>query len=370
MQVTERRFLSAFDWPLLLLALALLLMGLANLYSATRPGVAGGGLPPDFARQLLALCVALTAFGVALLVDYRHFERWAPLLYGLSLLLVLSTLVFAPVIRGSRSWLIMGSLSLQPAEFAKLGLVLMLARYFQRRPPTAMRGLRDMLVPGLILAAPVLAVLLQRDLGVAVLILLTGGTYLLFVRMPTRSWLMMAGIVLLGLTGLWNYVFREYQRERILDFIDPSRDPLASGYQAIQSHIAVGSGGLFGQGYLQGPQTQLKFLPTQHSDFAFSVLAEEWGFAGCMVLLGVYSAILLRGLTVAGGAKDGFGMMLAIGLVGVLFWPALINVAVVLGLAPVIGLPFPLVSAGGSQLLVNLVALGLLMNISMRRYLF
>jgi rod shape determining protein RodA len=344
-------------------------IGVLNLFSATHAG-AEGRLPAEFRRQLAAIALGATAMGVVLLVDYRRLERWAPVLYVGALLLTASTLVFAPVTRGNRSWLVYGPLSLQPAELAKLGLILMMARYFQRHPPGRIHRLRDLLGPGLILAAPVGLIVLQHDLGVAVLTLLIGATYLLFVRIPARAWAVVGAAALGALAGLWRFGFKEHQRNRILDFFDPSRDPLASGYQAIQSRIAVGSGGLTGQGYLEGPQTQLQFLPTQHSDFAFSVLAEEWGFLGCSVLLILYLSLLVWGLVVANNSKDGFGSMLSIGVVGMLFWPAAINVAMVLGLAPVIGVPLPLVSYGGTQVLANLIALALLMNVSMRRYLF
>lgn len=365
----DRRTLQSFDWLLLALVLALVAAGLANLFSATQAGSAGA-LPAEFRRQLIALGVAAAGFGVAVAIDYRHLERLALPLFAASLLLVASTLVLAPVVRGSRSWLLFGPLSLQPAELAKIGLVLALARHFDRNPPAQTTRLRELLRPALIAALPVGLILLQRDLGVAVLTALVAATYLLFVRIPPRSWIAMGAAGVAALAGLWRYVFRDYQRERILDFLDPSRDPLSSGYQAIQSKIAVGSGGLFGRGWLEGPQTQLEFLPTQHSDFIFAVLAEEWGFLGCMVVLGLYLAVLLWGLVVAHNAKDGFGSMLAVGVVSMLFWPAALNVAMALGLAPVIGIPLPLLSYGGSQLLANMVALGLLANVSMRRWVF
>ncbi len=365
----DRRSLQHFDWVLLGLVTAVVGIGLANLYSAASPGTESG-MPSEFRRQLLALGVGVGGLLVALVLDYRRLERMAVPVYVATLLLVASTLVFAPITRGNRSWLIYGPLSLQPAELAKVGLILAMARYFHHNPPSEIRRVRDLWMPALIAAGPVGLIVLQRDMGVAVLTLLIATTYLLFVRIPTRAWVAMGAAGVLAFAGLWRFVFKDYQRERLLDFVDPSRDPLASGYQAIQSRIAVGSGGLLGQGYLEGPQTQLQFLPTQHSDFAFSVLAEEWGFLGSLVLLGLYFTILIWGLVVANNSKDKFGAMLAVGVVGMLFWPAAINVAMVLGLAPVIGVPLPLVSYGGSQMLANLIALGLLMNVSMRRYIF
>lgn len=367
--MTLRRPLERFDWVLLGLTAAVLLIGLANLYSACRPGP-DNLLPGFFVRQLAALGVALVALGVALIMDPRRFENLAPLLYGGVLALMASTLVFAPVINGSRSWLIYGPLSFQPAELGKVGMILMLARHFHRNPPIARLRLRDLMAPVLIVAAPVGVIALQRDLGVAMLTLLVGISYLLVLRISMRVWALVSGLAALVCTLAWQFVLREYQRDRILDFLDPSRDPLSSGYQAIQSRIAVGSGGFLGQGYIEGPQTQNGFLPTQHSDFAFSVLAEEWGFLGCAVLLAVYLGMLVWGLRVASNARDSFCAMLAVGVVGMLFWPAAVNIAMVLGLAPVVGIPFPLISQGGSQLLANLIALGFLMNVSMRRSMF
>jgi len=354
---------------LLALVATIVSIGIGNLYSATASGVESG-LPPEFRRQLLALGVAAAVGVAALVIDYRRLERLAVPVFLAAMVLLASTLVFAPVTRGNRSWLIWGSLSLQPAEIAKLALIVALARWFTQNPPGDLRRIRDLFQPALIAAIPVGIIVLQRDLGVAVLTLLTAGTYLFLVRIPWRAWAGIGGLAIAGFGLLWTFFLQEYQQKRILDFVDPSRDPLASGYQAMQSKIAIGSGGFVGKGYLEGTQTQLRFLPTQHSDFVFSVLAEEWGFLGSTLVLGLYLALLLWGLRIARNSKDGFGSLLAVGIVGLLFWPAAINVAMVLGLAPVIGVPLPLLSYGGSALLAAFVALGLLLNISMRRYMF
>jgi len=253
---------------------------------------------------------------------------------------------------------------------AKLGLVVALARYFHRNPPSEIRRLRDLARPGLIAVIPVGLIVMQRDMGVALLTLLIASTYLAFTRIPWRAWVGVSFVGIAVLISLWMFVLQPYQQRRILDVIDPGRDPLSSGYQAIQSRIAIGSGGLLGTGYRAGTQTQLRFLPTQHTDFAFSVLAEEWGFVGSCVVLSLYLVLLLWGLRVARNSKDGFGAMLAVGLVGTIFWPLALNIGMVLGIAPVIGVPLPLFSYGGSALVTSLVGLGLLMNVSMRRYVF
>jgi len=278
--------------------------------------------------------------------------------------------VVGTMTHGNQSWLVLGPLRLQPSELARVAMILMLARYFHRNPPSEVRRLRDLFVPGLIVATTVGLIVLGRDMGVAVLTIAVAATYLVFVRIPIRSWAVVAGTALAVLAIIWFFVLADYQKSRILDVADPGRDPLASGYQANQSRIAIGSGGLFGKGYMEGTQTQLRFLPTQHTDFIFSVLAEEWGLVGAASVLVLYFSLLVWGLVIARGSKDLFGALLAVGVVGMLFWPAVVNVLMVVGLAPVIGVPLPLFSYGGSSLLASLIALGLLLNVSLRRYLF
>ena len=363
----DRRSLQYFDWVLFVIAAVLIALAFVNLTSATNAGVEGG-VSDIVRRQGLVVSFCTLVMMVILMIDYRHFERFALLLYGASLLLLIATLAIAPETRGARAWLFEGRF--QPSEFAKITMVLVMARHFHRNPPEANAGLRQLIRPALIAAPPVGLIVAQKDMGVALLTLLVALTFLPFVRLSGRAWggIAMAGVA--ALTALWTYGLRPYQQQRILDFIDPERDPLSSGYQAMQSRIAVGAGGLFGSGWMEGTQTQLRFLPTQHTDFIFSVLAEEWGFVGSVFVLTLFLSMLLWGLWIATNSKDGFGVMLAVGLVGTLFWPAVINIAMVLGLAPVIGVPLPLFSYGGSAMLSAFITLGLLLNISMRRYLF
>jgi len=363
----DRRSIQNFDWVLFGLAALLVGCGIVNLISASH-AADGTLLTATVRRQLMALGLGGIVIAVAVAVDYRHVERFALVIYGLIMLLLVATLVVAPEVRGARAWLFSGRF--QPSELAKIGMVIALARWLHRHPPSELTHLRQLGPPVLIVALPVGLILLQKDMGVAVLTALVAMTFAPLIRIRARSWVGIAAIGVLGLVALWNFGLKDYQQQRILDFVDPSRDPLSSGYQAMQSRIAVGSGGFFGKGWLDGTQTQLRFLPTQHTDFAYSVLAEEWGFVGSAFVLGTYLALFLWGLWIARNSRDGFGAMLAVGLVGTLFWPAVINVAMVLGLAPVIGVPLPLFSYGGSALVTSCLALGLLLSISMRRYVF
>ena len=361
----DRRSIQNFDWTLLGLIGLLSIAGLVNLYSATW---VADGLSDEMRRQLISLGIGAVVAVICTAVDYRHFERFALPAFATVLLLIAVTMVIAETTRGSQSWLFGGRV--QPSELAKVALVLALARHFQRHPPSQTTRLRDLFRPGLIIALPVGLILGQDDMGVALLTLLIGGTYLFLVRIPFRAWLAVAVAGIAALAALWTFALADYQKERILTVVDPDRDPLASGFQSAQSRIAIGSGGLFGTGYREGTQTQLRFLPAQHTDFAFSVLAEEWGFVGSCAALTLYATLLMWGLVVARSSKDEFGALLAIGIVGSLFWPAVLNVAMVVGLAPVIGVPLPMFSYGGSALVVTFALLGLLMNVSMRRYVF
>ena len=355
-----------FDWTLTGIVVILAMMGLVNLVSAAASGVEGGS--DIVGRQMVVLGLGALVIGFVLIVDYRHYDRFAWVIYAGSIALLLLTLVIAEETRGARAWLFSGRF--QPSEFAKLGMIIALAHYLGRNPPSEIRRLRDLFLPGLIVAIPVGLIVAQKDLGVAVLTLLIGLTLLTLVNVPLRAWVGIGFVGAAGLAALWQYGLKGYQQERILGFLDPSRDPLASGYQQMQSRIAVGSGGLFGTGWQEGTQTQLRFLPTQHTDFAFSVLAEEWGFLGSALVLTLYASMLIWALLIARNSKDSFGAALAIGLAGILLWPAAINIAMVLGLAPVIGVPLPLFSYGGSALISAALTIGLLLNISMRRYVF
>ena len=365
----DRRLIQNFDWTTLGLGAALAVVGVVNLISAA-PDDPGELIPPTAWRQLLWLGVGSLGLVATLLPDYRRLERFAIPLYLLVLALLVAVLLFSPVIHGSQRWLILGPARLQPSEIAKLAMILLLARMLSRLGQAHELGLRDLVVPGLLVAVPCGLVLRQPDLGTTLLIALISGTFVLMarVRLVSLAWIAALGAAVASVG--WVRYMHDYQKERLLTFLNPERDPLGAAYHAIQSQIAIGSGGIFGRGFLRGPQSQLDFLPEQQTDFVFPVLAEEWGFVGAGLVLVLYLALMVRGLMVARASKDAFGAYLAIGVVALFFWAGLINVGMVLGVLPIVGVPLPLLSYGGSSLVVCLLGVGLLLNISMRRYVF
>ncbi len=366
----DRRLIQNFDWALLLLAVAITVVGIVSLYSAVYQAHSGTGQGAVYNKQLFWLGTGVLALLLMLIPDYRAFERFAYPIYWLGVGLLVAVLFVGTVAKGSQRWLAAGPITIQPSELVKLAVVIALARYFHRNRQAGGYGLLDLVRPLVIIGIPFLLVLKQPDLGTAVLIALIGGTTLLFVNVHLKSVLTMFAAGLATVFVAWKYLLHDYQRMRVRTFLDPEMDPLNSGYQAIQSKIAVGSGGLFGKGFLHGTQTQLNFLPEQQTDFIFSVTAEEWGFLGAGIVLLLYMVLILYSLNVARSSKDGFGALLGAGIAGMLFWPVFVNVGMVLGFLPIVGVPLPLMSYGGSSLVVTYAALGLLMNVRMRRFTF
>ena len=361
----DRRLIANFDWLLLLLVFSVTAEGVLLIYSATfRPLAAAQG-SNLYIKQIYWLLLGLSAIFVIISIDYHHLGNWAYVIYGLNLLLLLFLLFKGTDARVAR-WFRVGGINVQPSEFMKLTLILVLAQYFQRtsaRPAS----IRDVLFPCLLTAIPLVLIVKQPDLGTAVTLLPVFLVILFVAGVRARYLGGLLGMGLLTAPLLWMHL-KPYQKQRILTFIDPAKDPLGAGYHLMQSKIAVGSGGLLGKGFLAGTQNRLDFLPAQHTDFIFSVLAEEWGFIGALLTLVIFFVIMLRGLEIALHAKDELGTILAAGIVANLVVHIVINVGMVTGLLPITGLPFPLLSYGGSSTLTTLMGIGILLNIRMRRF--
>ena len=362
----DRQLLKSFDWVMLAAVLLIAAMGLVNLYSATYAG--GDASTTAFFRQLFFFLAGFSFIIIIHLFDYRVLLTWNYPLYILTVCVLLGALLFGSSIAGTQRWINLGFFRLQPSEPAKLMLVISLASYYYRKDTGSGFTIKDLGVPILLTGALFVLVLKQPDLGTA---LMFAGIFIsmtLFVKLKWSTVGIIAGagsaLVPIG----WKFFLKPYQKQRILTFLNPESDPNNSGYHIMQSKIAVGSGLKFGKGYLKGTQGHLHFLPERHTDFAFSVWAEEWGFAGALVFLAVYFFMILWGLNVCLTSRDKFGVLLAFGIVSLIFWQAIINLLMVMGLLPVVGIPLPLFSYGGSSLMTTLIGIGLLMNIRMRRH--
>lgn len=359
----DRRLVHNIEWSLLLASLLLAGIGVATILSATDKTRFSG----IYVKQLWALGLGLVALLVVSGIDYRRLVDRAHLLYVPTLFALVAVLLWGPRIAGTRRWFLVGGLQVQPSEFAKLVAALFVAKFFAESKKDSL-GLSDVLAPAAAVGLLAALIAAEPDLGTAftlVPIFLTAA-FLAGLRLKALAGLVLAGILVGSLA--WMFALKDYQKARIYSFLDPSLDPRGAGYQKIQSEIAVGSGGLTGKGYKHGTQAQLGYLPARHTDFVFSVLAEENGFLGVVLVLGLYLFILWRCFETAQLARDRVGVFLAAAVTAGLSFQVVYNVAMVAGLVPVKGLPLPLMSYGGSSVLSSLLALGLIFNVRMRRF--
>ncbi|MDA7947589.1 MAG: rod shape-determining protein RodA [Hyphomicrobiaceae bacterium] len=353
--------LIAFNWVFVLLISCLACVGAVALYS-----VAGGAFDPWAETHVIRYCLGLgLLFGVAL-TDIRIWVRLAYPVYMLALALLVAVPLVGVEAGGAKRWLQIGSFGFQPAELMKVALVLALARYYEWLPAKYISNPLALMVPVLMIMVPVGLVVMQPDLGTAVLFAAVGGG-LLF--LAGASWIYFVfGIV--GVVGaipfVWSFL-HDYQKARVLTFIDPGKDPLGAGYHILQSKIAVGSGGVTGKGYMQGTQSQLNFLPEKHTDFIFTMFAEEMGFVGSVSLLLIYLLVLLSIVYMAVRCRSQFARLVAAGVGITLFVYVFINVAMVMGLVPVVGVPLPLVSYGGTSMITLMFGFGLVLNAHVHR---
>jgi len=364
----DRRLFTNIDWMLAGLVLAICLMGILNIYSATSSYkiVATPYYIKQFYWMLAGIFIAL----MACTLDYHILEDFSYWFYGFVIILLVAVLLFGRSSMGAKRWLDLGLVKFQPSELIKIVISITFARFFNNFQSIEGLSIKDMFFPLVILAVPALLIMKQPDLGTAVLVILIALSMTAYQGM---RWSTVVSFVLVTIPTAWlgwSHFLKPYQKNRILDFLDPERSRLGSGYHIIQSKIAVGSGGVFGKGFIQGTQSQLRFLPEQHTDFAFSVFAEEWGFVGCLVLILLYLSLVLWGLNIARRCNDRFGALLAVGVTAMLFWHIVINMGMVIGLFPVVGVPMPFFSYGGTSMITSMVGIGLLQNISMRRFMF
>ena len=357
-----RRVRTHLDWPLIICMLMIAAIGLVNLYSATLHAPKKG----LFASQVQWMIVGLLFFVGATLLDYRLWQRIAWWLLFVGIVSVVAVHFIGVTVKGSRRWLGVGGIGVQPSEFIKLAVIMALARLVHDRgEDLAPLGLAARVAT---LALSVLLIAWQPDLGTATIV---GLICLTVALLSARSlWPIFAGLGVMGaaVPFLWAYVLHDYQKRRVLTFMDPAADPSGAGWHARQSIMAIGSGRWSGKGFTEGTQNQLNFLPEHWSDFPFSVWAEEWGFIGSIILIGLYAFLILWTLHIASQARDRFGATICAGVAAMLFWHVMVNLAMVTGLAPVVGVTLPLVSHGGSSVMTIFIGLGLVASVSMRRF--
>ena len=364
-RVIDSRGLDGFDLRFMGLIAIILSVGVLSIYSVTHSQDTSF---PFYLKQLVWILLGTVAFLIMYLSDYHKIARLADPTYAIILILLAVVLLMGKSSRGAQRWIPIGPFAFQPSEFAKLVLVLVLANYYSR--VSRVGWLQRVVLPGLIVLPGLLLILKQPDLGSGLSFLAVYAAMLLMVGVRSKA----LGIILLLAVMLFPFVWEmvwaslhDYQRQRVMAFVDPDYDPGGKGYHALQSRIAIGSGELSGKGLYGGTQSQLKFLPEGHTDFVFAVYAEEWGFVGVLVLLALFVALIWVSLEIAARAKDTLGALLAAGIVAMLCFCVVVNIGMTAGMFPIVGIPLPLVSYGGSATIMTMASLGLLLNVKRRR---
>ncbi len=361
----DYRVVSNFNWSLFLACLGISILGVVIIYSANH-GQSEDFLRGLYIKQIYWIGCGLVAMFIAVALDYRWLSRHAYLIYFFALLALAYVLAYGVTVSGSRRWIHIGAISIQVSEFAKVSLVIALAKYFEEGKMSGRYTLKDLFVPAVMTAALGGLIVIQPDLGTAIMIFFVFMVFIAAIEMKTATVIKLFSSILLLAPTIW-FFLKDYQKSRLLTLFNPELDPLGSGYHSIQSKIAIGSGGLWGKGILTGTQSRLNFLPEKHTDFIFAVFAEETGFLGVTIVLSLFLFVILKGLNIAFRARDRFGFFLSLGLISSITFYIIFNVGMTVGLFPITGIPLPFLSYGGSSLVANFFAVGLLLNVEMRK---
>ena len=362
----KNKFIRKLNWPLISSAGILLFIGLINLYSASYK-IQGAGL---FYTQLTWVVLGTAVFFCVSLIDYRFFIRTAYIFYIFNIVSLIAVALFGRDFGGAKRWLSLGLFNYQPSETTKIVLIILLARILSVKRSWKFMTFTELLKPAVLVLLPLFFIARQPDLGTALITLIIAGSILVFAKLDKNILLFSLGAMIFITPLAWNFGLKEYQKNRIRTFISPDRDPTGTGYNIIQSKIAIGSGWIIGKGFQKGTQSQLEFLPERSTDFIFSVLSEEHGFIGSIITIFLFLWLIGIGFHSAFQSRDKPGVFLCIGMSFYLFWHIFINIGMTMGILPVVGVPLPLISYGGSSLLTTLFALGIISSVSYRKYLF
>ncbi|HEY5649765.1 MAG TPA: rod shape-determining protein RodA [Nitrospiria bacterium] len=366
----DRSLAKSFDGWFVLVILVILSLGVLSIYSVTYNAAPRGGLAV-YQKQMIWIAMGLAVFFFFAFFDYHELARYGTLFYLGCVVLLVMVLFIGRTGMGAQRWISIGPFSVQPSEWIKLAAIFVLARYFSNRPRLTGLGIRELLFPSILMGVPLVLVLKQPDLGTSLVLVFIFGVMVALIGLRSKTIGFSFLISLMAFPFLWELFWnslKTYQKNRLIAFINPATDPTGRGYHALQSKIAIGSGGLTGKGLFGGTQTQLRFLPEGHTDFIFAVFAEEWGFIGATGLILLYVFLFWWGIDTAKKAKDRLGVFLSVGVLGMLLFYVTVNIGMTLGVAPVVGVPLPLMSYGGNSMLTTMAGLGLLLNIKMRRF--
>ncbi|NUM59485.1 MAG: rod shape-determining protein RodA [Bdellovibrionaceae bacterium] len=366
----EKTILKRLDWNLILVIFALNVIGLINLFSATH-GPNSKDVESLFVNQIVWLVSGWSVFFIITLLDYALVTKLAYIVYFINLLAIVYVDFFGKIALGAQRWIDFGFFRYQPSETMKLAMIMVLAKVLSiKNTLNKGMGFKDLAIPLFLLIIPFALIMKQPDLGTAMMVTAISGTMILFSRV--RKHILVSAIILISVSIplAWKYVLHDYQKNRVLTFLTPENDPRKTGYNALQSKYAVGSGQFFGKGFRKGTQSQLEFLPERHTDFIYSVLSEEHGFVGSITTIGLFCILFFLIIRIAFQARDKFGALLSVGVLSYIFWHMFVNMGMVIGLLPIVGVPLPLLSYGGSSMLTTMAGLGLISSVAFRRYLF
>ena len=364
----KSHIIKNLNWSLIFSMTGLIIIGLINLYSTSyNAQTEGGNL---FYTQLSWIGLGLAGFVILSFIDYHFFTQTAYILYILNILCLMATAVFGNTYGGSQRWLDLGLFNYQPAETTKIVLIFVLARILSIKRSWRFMTLTELLKPAVLIVIPIFFIVKQPDLGTALITLIIAGSIIIFAKVDKNILLVSFGLLLFTAPVLWSFGLKEYQKNRIRTFISPDQDPTGTGYNIIQSKIAIGSGQLTGKGFQKGTQSQLEFLPERSTDFIFSVLSEEHGFIGSFITIALLLFLIWTGFSIGFQARDKPGVFLCVGMSFYLFWYVFINIGMTMGILPVVGIPLPLISYGGSSFMTTMTALGVISSVALRKNLF